>query len=127
MNQKLSNNILLFLIGAITIFHLLILTKVIPYEYTWGGRLKNDKEMYVFEVASIAINLLFGFVIMLKAGYIKSGIPTKVVNIILWALLILFLLNTVGNLLAKTNFEKFFALLTLTFAYLIWQILRKKK
>lgn len=41
----------------------------------------------------------------------------------LWVFFILFLLNTVGNLLAKTTFEKWFALVTLLLAGLIGNLL----
>jgi hypothetical protein len=49
----------------------------------------------------------------------------KIVNITLWTFLILFSLNTVGNIFAETNFEKFFTLVTLAFAILIWITLKK--
>lgn len=112
---------------AVIIFHLCIVAKIIPYEITWGGRLQNDSEMYVFETISIMINLFLGFVLLMKGGYIKGYFRQKTVNIILWIFLILFILNTIGNILAKTNFEKSFAVLTLIFAILILVILKNKR
>lgn len=44
------------------------------------------------------------------------------VDRILCIFLALFTLNTVGNIFAKTNFEKTLAGLTLIFAILIWKI-----
>ena len=111
---------------AVVIFHLCIITKIIPYEITWGGRLQNDSEMYVFETISIIINLFLGFVLLMKGGYIKFYFKQSVVNVILWIFLILFVLNTIGNIIAKTNFEKAFAVLTLISAFLIWVILKTK-
>jgi len=52
-------NILIGISVLATIFHLLILVRVIPYEITWGGRLKTVEEMYVFETISILINSFF--------------------------------------------------------------------
>ncbi len=127
MNSKTASKIMLWLIVAVTIFHLSILLKIIPYEITWGGRLKNDSEMYVFETISITINLFLGMIILIKGKYIKQIIPLKVVNIILWVFIVLFVLNTVGNLMAKTNFEKLFTILTLASSILIWIILVKSK
>ncbi|HEY1023819.1 MAG TPA: hypothetical protein VGE26_01540, partial [Sphingobacteriaceae bacterium] len=46
---------------------------------------------------------------------------------VLWIFLVIFLLNTVGNMFAKTTFEQTFAVITLLFSVLIWNILRKKK
>lgn len=127
MNPRLAIKIMLWLLGAVILFHLCIVLKIIPYEITWGGRLKNDNEMYVFESVSILINFFLCFVLSIKGNYLSEIIPMKIVNIFLWIFLVLFGLNTVGNILAKTNFEKLFALLTLASAILIWIILRKDK
>jgi len=127
MKASTAIKILLGTVVAVTVFHLCILFKIIPYDITWGGRLTNDKEMYVFESFSIGINLIFGLVLLIKGNYIKPFLSSKVVDITLWVFLILFALNTVGNLLAKTNFERAFTVLTLLNAVLIWLVLRKKK
>ena len=47
----------------------------------------------------------------------------KTIRVILWGFLILFLLNTLGNLFAKSIFEKSLAVLTLIFAILLGMIL----
>lgn len=127
MNPKIAIKIMLWLLVIVIIFHLCIILKIIPYEITWGGRLKNDSEMYVFETISIIINLILFSILLIKGKYLKEIIPAKIVNVILWIFLVLFGLNTVGNILAKTNFEKFFTLLTMAFALLIWIVLRKDK
>lgn len=119
-------NALLALVVAVIAFHLMIIFKVIPYEITWGGRLKNDQEMYIFESISILINLLLGFVLMIKGRYISIPMPGIVISSILWFFLAVFLLNTLGNLFAKTNFEKSFSALTLLFAILIAIVIRDK-
>ena len=126
MTNGIAIKIMLGMLLAVVIFHLCIITKIIPYEITWGGRLQNDSEMYVFETISIIINLFLGFVLLMKGGYIKFYFKQSVVNVILWIFLILFVLNTIGNIIAKTNFEKAFAVLTLISAFLIWVILKTK-
>ena len=127
MINKYPIKILLCLLAAVTLFHLGIIAKIIPYEVTWGGKLNNDAEMYVFEIISILINLFLGFVLLIKGNYLKKLIPTKAVNIILWVFLFIFGLNTIGNIFAETLFEKSFSLLTLIFTYLIWTIIKKNK
>lgn len=117
---------MLGLLFVVIIFHLCIITKIIPYEITWGGRLQNDSEMYIFEAISISINLFLVFVLLMKGEYIKFYFKQRFVNMILWIFLILFVLNTIGNSLAKTNFEKSFAVLTLIFSIFIWVILKKE-
>jgi hypothetical protein len=104
------------------LFHILILIKIIPYEITWGGKLKTDEEMYVFEIISILINSFFIFMLLLKGDYIKSFFSKKSVSIILWIFFVIFVLNTIGNLFAKTTFEKGFTILTLVNSILLWKI-----
>lgn len=127
MKQKTAIKIMLYLLVAIILFHLSIVLKIVPYEITWGGRLKTDSEMYVFESISIIINLILFSVLLIKGKYLKAIIPMKIVDITLWIFFILFGLNTIGNIFAKTNFEMFFTLLTLGFSILIWIILRRGK
>ncbi len=126
MNSRTAINICLGIVAVVTVFHLCILVKIIPYEITWGGRLKNDSEMYVFETISIAINLILGVVLLVKGRYVKQVLSKRLVQIVLWIFLVLFLLNTVGNLFAETVFEKSLSLLTLALAILIWIILKAK-
>lgn len=127
MKPKTAIKIMLYLLVAILLFHISIVLKIVPYEITWGGRLKNETEMYVFETISIIVNLLLFSVLLIKGNYVGEFISIKIVNSILWIFVLIFGLNTVGNILAKTNFEKFFTLFTLTSAILIWIILRKDK
>ncbi len=115
---------LLLLSALVTVFHVLILIRLIPFEITWGGNLKTVEEMYVFETLSILINLFFVFILLQKGEYMRYVMGRKTVNFILWIFFTLFVLNTIGNLFAETNFEKFFTLLTLTSAILIWLIQR---
>jgi hypothetical protein len=102
--------------------HLLILVKVIPYEITWGGKLKSDNEMYVFELFSIGINSFFLYVLLQKGNYVKAVFGEKALSIILWIFFALFTLNTIGNLFAETLFEKSLTIVTLLSAVLIWLI-----
>ncbi len=130
MNHPLSSNtaikILLGFFSIVTVFHLLILLKWIPYSVTWGGRLKNDEEMYVFEIISITIILALIWVILMKGKLINPILSEKTLNLILWISFILFVLNTIGNLFAKTVFEKGFSILTLITSLLIWIVIKKK-
>jgi hypothetical protein len=122
--KKIYINTLLLISALVTVFHLLILVRLIPYEITWGGNLKTVEEMYVFETLSILINLFFVFILLQKGEYIRYVMGRKTVNIILWIFFVLFTLNTIGNLFAETNFEKYFTLLTLLSSVLIWLIQR---
>jgi hypothetical protein len=111
----------------VIVFHFLIIVKLIPYDIAWGGRLKSDNEMYAFEAISILINLLFISVLLIKGGYLIFQLNEKIINAVLWFFFFIFIFNTIGNLLAKTIFEKLFSVLTLILAVLIGKVLMKKK
>lgn len=127
MNSKIAIKIMLCLVGAILLFHSSIILKIVPYEITWGGRLTTNSEMYVFETISILTNLILGLTLLIKGNYIRQLISLKTVTITLWIFLILFGLNTIGNVFAKTNFEKIFAVLTLSLSILLWIILKVER
>lgn len=127
MKANSATKIILFIIALTLVFHLLIVVKVIPYNIAWGGRLQSDQDMYAFETISILVNVFLALVLCIKANYIKLNLPNKLINFILWCFLLLFLLNTIGNIIAVTAFEKSFALVTLALTYLIWVILKPQK
>lgn len=126
MKTLKKENIIKFLIGLLLLvigFHILVLLQIIPFNIAWGGRLKSVEEMYVFEGVSIAINLILIGLLIFK----MKGIKAKIVNVALWFFFAIFSANTIANLFAETSFEKYFSILTLLFAILIFVILRKKK
>lgn len=132
MLHKISKSqalkIILGLEAAVIIFHLLIIIRIIPFEIVWAGKLKTVDEMYVFEIVSVLINLILMAVLLLKGNYINNKINQVIINGILWFFVFVFALNTVGNIMAKTFFEKaVFTPLTLLLAILIWIIIRNSK
>ncbi|WP_256011611.1 hypothetical protein [Desertivirga xinjiangensis] len=127
MKAKTAIKILLIILVLVIIFHSLILGGAIPYKITWGGRLKTEEEMYVFESISILINLFLALILVAKGQFSRLKLPLKFTTITLWFFFVVFVLNTIGNLFAETNFEKCFSILTLIFSVLILVILREKE
>lgn len=119
--------LMIFLLTVVTVFHLCLIVKLIPFDLAFGGRLKNDIEMYTFETISIFINLFLISILLIKGNYLKLRLNHKLINIVLWIFFFIFIINTIGNLLAKTNIEKSFSVLTLILAILIWTILKDKE
>lgn len=79
--------------------------------------------MYVFESVSILINCLLIFIVLIKGSLIKSRIPIKIINGLLWFFVVLFALNTLGNLTSESNLETYIATpLTFILAILCWRI-----
>lgn len=120
---KFAINGMLTLLGIILIFHLLVLLQVIPYQIVWGGRLQSVADMQRFEIISILVNGLIILVILLKSGYIKHIIPIKIIDALMWVIVGLFALNTVGNLFAQTATEMIvFTPMTIILAILCYRI-----
>ena len=116
-------NILIIITILGIVFHFAILFKIISYTITWGGRIKNDREMYFFECISILVNLFFIFILSQKGVLIPIYFGEKTITIILWIFFFIFSINTIGNLFAKNRFEKFFAIITLANSILLFKII----
>lgn len=97
---------LIAILGAIVIFHLLVISGVIPYQIVWGGRLKDRNQMLRFETISILMNLVMLAVVMIRVGFVRVRVHPMTTKIALWLMAALFLLNTVGNLLSNNETER---------------------
>ncbi|MBL7826437.1 MAG: hypothetical protein JNJ57_07400 [Saprospiraceae bacterium] len=124
-SNPIFSKILIGVSLAALLFHFTIVLGVIPYEITWGGRLKSVEEMYVFETVSILVNSFFIYVVLQKGNFVKPVFSRKALSVILWVFFAIFMLNTIGNLFAQTTFEKGFTIVTLLSAFLIWKINRR--
>jgi hypothetical protein len=105
INFDLAVHAMIALLSLVLVYHLIIITGLIPYEATWGGRLQNREQMLRFETVSIVVNLFILAVILIKGGYLKLKLPTMVLKALLWAFAVLFALNTVGNLASTSMME----------------------
>ena len=102
---RFAVNSLLTLLSLVMIFHLLILTQVIPYNIVWGGNLQNTEQMIVFEIVSLLINTLIIITIAIKGKYLKFNLSQRLTDLLIWLFVILFSINTLGNLFAKASIE----------------------
>jgi hypothetical protein len=106
ISQRTATYGLLLLLSLFVLFHLLILTEVIPFNLVWGGRLKNASEMVKFETVSIVMNLLMLAIVGIRAGFLKVKINYSITRLVFLAMGFLFLLNTAGNVLSHNALEK---------------------
>ncbi|MCX2740198.1 hypothetical protein [Pontibacter anaerobius] len=97
---------MLIILSLFVLFHLLILTGIVPFEAVWGGRLKDRSQMLSFESVSIIINLVMLAIVSINAGALKVSISNKVIKAALWVMFALFILNTAGNALSNNKLEK---------------------
>lgn len=105
---------LIIIFSLFLIFHILILSKIIPYNIVWGNRLKSNKEMYRFEIISILVNLLFLFTILVHSKIMSFDLPKVALTIMFWIMAILFALNTLGNIVSRNKLEqRLFTIITI--------------
>ena len=122
----------LFLTGLLILFHLAILIGILFFEYApieslWGGQMKTAEQLFRFEIVSFLVSCVVFFLVLIKAKRLNMNRFVGLANISMWVLFVLFLLNTFGNLMAKSNFEKFFAIFTGLLAFLLLRVALEKK
>jgi hypothetical protein len=127
LSFRFAVNGLALLLSIVIVFHLLVMSGIIPYTIVWAGKLQSTREMLLFESISILLNLLLLLVVTMKGGYIAAAVPQKVLNAILWVFIVLFSLNTIGNMMAKYTLETIlFTPLTFFSAILCTRIVMEK-
>ena len=118
----IAGRTLLVLFGAAILFQLTMLFGLVPTEMVWGGRLENAGERTAGAVVSITVLLVAGCFVLIRMKVIGKGIPA-VGRWGLWTLVLLFTLNTVGNLFALDMRETLiFTPITLLAAVLSWRL-----
>jgi hypothetical protein len=113
LKKHLSFQLVLWLMivlnGAVILFHVTVLTGIIPFTHVWGGQLENRDQMLLFESISLLINGIIGWVLFTKLKPERFYLSEKVANFILYGLAALFLINTVGNIFAEATMEQVIA------------------
>jgi archaellum biogenesis protein FlaJ (TadC family) len=98
-----TGKVLLSLMTLIIIYHVLILTGVLPQEAVWGNRINDSEKLIQMEYLAIVIMMIFISIIILKLKY-KNHF--KVINILLWIVFSFSVLNIIGNILSGSQLEK---------------------
>jgi hypothetical protein len=118
ISTKLAGNMLLFSLGLLFIFHVLVLFKIIPADIVWGGQIKGaPTNLVTLETVALLMTAVFILIVAAKVGYLQAGKLSGVVNIGVWLIFAYLLLNTLGNLASGISFEKLvFAPITIILA-----------
>lgn len=67
LNKRIATYGILLILAPMILFHLLVLTGVIPFGIVWGGRLSNQQEIIRFEAISIFTLLLISLIVVVHA------------------------------------------------------------
>lgn len=121
---QISLSILICIHLLFLLFHTAVILKWFRYKMIWGGRLKTDQQMYLFESVSIVATSGFTIILLAKAGYLGISLPQQLIEILLWIMAVLYFINTLGNLKSNSWTERIiFAPLTLLMLILLLIIL----
>lgn len=128
---KKATQLCSFLFGLMSLFHLSIILGIVlfdfaPVNFLWGGRMKTATQLLNFEIISLIIMILCFFIVLAKSGKIFLLRISGMITIALWIIFLMFLFNTIGNILAKTTFEKLFSIVTIILAILCLRLAIEK-
>lgn len=122
----------LFILGILALFHMAILMGIVlfhyvPIEFLWGGQMKTVTQLVNFEIVSLLTTVIFIFLLLIRSKWINIPKLTGIASIAMWVVFVLFLLNTIGNRLSETTFERAFAIVSGVLALLFLRIAIEKK
>jgi hypothetical protein len=132
INFKVATLAGLFILGILALFHIAILMGIVlfdyvPIEFLWGGQMKTVTQLVNFEIVSLLTTAIFIFLLLIRSKWINLPKLLIVTRIAMWMVFVLFLLNTIGNALAETKFERLFAIVSGVLALLFLRIAIEKK
>jgi hypothetical protein len=106
MNKKIISTILLICLSLLAIFHIFVMTKIIPSNIVWGGQISSG-DFLIMEIISLIVTILFILIVLIKSDYIKASTKIKkIAHIGIWIMTFYFGLNIITNLFAQTITEK---------------------
>ena len=121
----------LFILGILALIHIAILTGILFFDYVpidslWGGKMKTVAQLLNFEIVSLLTSSIFFFLLLIRSKLLNIPKLTGIARIAMWVLFIFFLVNTIGNVLATTTFERYFAIASGALAFLFLRIAVEK-
>ena len=128
VSARLAGNILLFFLGALAVFHLLVLFNIVPANIVWGGQIGNSAaNLLPLEIIALIVTGIFVIIVVIKMGYLKVGKFRRAAGIGVWIMFAYLLLNTVGNLASGASFENLvFAPITIILALCTFRLAIEK-
>lgn len=123
--MKLLEKLVIAIVGAYSIYHLLILVQLLPHHLVWGGTIESLSLLYWMEGFALLTMVFLGLILLMKNGTIKSRFKDTTLRRILLVFAVFFGLNTVGNLFAEFTAEKVQAVVTLFLAITLFRLSRR--
>jgi len=98
---------LLVILGALAVFHILMLFGALPGEIAWGGQAAGSPgTLRILETVGLVVTLLFAAAVAAKAGLIGGPVLRRPAGIAMWVVFAYFVLNALGNLASMSGVER---------------------
>jgi len=107
IGEKSAATVLLVILGALAVFHTVMLAGALPAGIAWGGQVSGSRQaLRALEVAALVVTLLFAGVVGAKVGFIGGARLRRAARIGMWVIFGYFVLNVVGNLASTSGLER---------------------
>ena len=107
ITARAAANALLAALAALALFHVFMLSGVMPADMAWGGRAADSGQgLIVLEVVALIVTLLFAAIVAARIGYVGAPRLARVAQIGMWVVFVYFLLSILGNLASTSALER---------------------
>lgn len=121
ISMKTIDKSIITILSLYGVFHMAVLLGFLPSDWVWGGKLQSNGAVFWLEVVALLVILVLISIVLMKNKILKPLFSEIAIKRSLLFFSFYFLLNTVGNALAETNFEKTQSIITLYLAYAFYQ------
>ena len=123
LTARQAGNTLLVLFSLMIVFHLVVIMGFVPIDMVWGGKLETMDELVVAEIIAILITLLGMATVAIRIGTLNAPRLAGAAKVLMWIMVVLFVLNTIGNAFAETDIERYAGgAATLLLSFLSWRV-----
>jgi hypothetical protein len=105
ISLKLAANVLLVALGALMIFHILVLAGIITPGIVWGGQIETNSQIVMMEIGALVVSALMMLMIAVRVDYINAPKLKDFTQTAMWVIFVFLLLNTAGNLSSGSGTE----------------------
>lgn len=106
-SERSAASALLILLGALAVFHVLMLAGALPTNIAWGGRAADSsRTLRALEAVAVVVTLLFAAVVAARVGFIGGPRVRRPARIAMWVVFSYFVLNVFGNVALASGLER---------------------
>ena len=122
-NKIAANTLILFSIFGIMIAVMVIIS-LIPSDMVWGGRVINHNQILLLEFVSLAVNILMIWFVAMRVEYVRAVVSSRLLYVVLIIFMVMMFMNTVGNIMAETIFERIMSVVTFVSAFCFYVLIK---